>query len=325
MRKIKIAFIGTNYYSHAVPVWKKLVKNSDVFEIAGYVLPENERMKYPEKMKYFEGYTELTLEKVLSDPTIEAVIIETDEIYLTKYAIMAASAGKHIHMEKPGGQDAKQFEKLVNIVKEKGVIWHLGYMYRYNPMIEEAVQKAASGEYGEITSIDIQMNCIHNNEVQEWIATFKGGMMFYLGCHLIDIVVRAQGIPSKITAWSKDSGRFCFAAFEYENGVSTIKSCDTEYGGFDKRSCVITGSKKTVEIRPLEVLAEAEDIYTEKTEFSDSSWRDRGEHFVSDVKDRYENMMLEFAAMVRGEKQNPYTPDYELTLYKTILECCKGV
>ena len=38
--------------------------------------------------------------------------------------------------------------------------------------------------------------------------------------------------------------------------------------------------------------------------------------------DRYLDMMKEFAKMVTGEKQNPYTPDYELELYKTIKLCC---
>ena len=33
-------------------------------------------------------------------------------------------------------------------------------------------------------------------------------------------------------------------------------------------------------------------------------------------------MMASFAAMVRGEKENPYTLDYELALYKLVLECC---
>lgn len=324
MKKIKVAMIGVNFYSHSSQVWNKLKKNTDVFEVAGYVLPENERAKYPSKMAMLEGYPELELDAVLNDPTIDAVVIETDEIYLTKYALMAAKAGKPMHMEKPGGQDARQFEELVKTVKEKGVLWHLGYMYRYNPTINEVIAQANAGELGEITSIDIEMSGIHKPHVLEWMATFKGGMMFYLGCHLIDIVLRIQGVPEKITAWSKDSGRFCLAALEYDGGVSTVKSCDTEYGGFDRRQCVVAGTKKTVEIRPLEVLSDVPDeIFTEKTEYSNESWRDRGARSASDKMDRYEGMMLEFAAMVRGEKQNPFTPDYELTLYKTILECCK--
>lgn len=324
MNTIKVAMIGVNFYSHSTQVWNKLISNPDVFEVAGFVLPENERGRYPSKMAMLEGYPELELDDVLNDPTIDAVVIETDEIYLTKYALMAARAGKPMHMEKPGGQDERQFEELVKVVKEKGVLWHLGYMYRYNPMINDAIAQARSGELGEITSVDIQMNGIHRPHVLDWMATFKGGMMFYLGCHLVDIVLRIQGVPDKINAWSRDSGRFCLAALEYPNGVSTVKSCDTEYGGFDRRQCVITGSKKTVEIRPLEVLTDIPDeIYTEMTEYCKQSWHDRGVKIQSDKIDRYLGMMLEFAAMVRGDKQNPYTPDYELTLYKTVKKCCK--
>ena len=33
-------------------------------------------------------------------------------------------------------------------------------------------------------------------------------------------------------------------------------------------------------------------------------------------------MMKAFAQYVRGEKQNPYSPDYELELYKTVLKSC---
>ena len=32
--------------------------------------------------------------------------------------------------------------------------------------------------------------------------------------------------------------------------------------------------------------------------------------------------MKSFAAMVRGEKENPYTLDYELALFRTIMKCC---
>ena len=39
----------------------------------------------------------------MSDSTIKAVVVEAEEVYLTKYAVLAANAGKHLHMEKPGG------------------------------------------------------------------------------------------------------------------------------------------------------------------------------------------------------------------------------
>lgn len=44
--------------------------------------------------------------------------METDEIHLTKYATMALKAGKHVHMEKPGGVAPEAFEKLIALAKE---------------------------------------------------------------------------------------------------------------------------------------------------------------------------------------------------------------
>ena len=105
MKKIKIAQIGTSMHSHGNPIFNSLRKNDDIFEIVGYVMPENECEKFPEHLKAFEGYKELTLDEVLNNPEIEAVSVETEEIYLTKYATLAAQHNKHIHMEKPGGTD----------------------------------------------------------------------------------------------------------------------------------------------------------------------------------------------------------------------------
>ena len=101
MRKIRIAQIGTSKNSHGSDIWNSLIKQSDIFEICGYAMPENEKEKFPERMKVFDGYPELTVEEILNNPEIEAVAVETEEIYLTKYATMVAEHKKHIHMEKP--------------------------------------------------------------------------------------------------------------------------------------------------------------------------------------------------------------------------------
>jgi hypothetical protein len=52
------------------------------------------------------------------------------------------------------------------------------------------------------------------------------------------------------------------------------------------------------------------------------SWEALGEIAKSATYDRYDDMMRSFAEMVRGEKENPWTYDYELKLYKTLLKAC---
>ena len=328
MKKIKIAQIGTSTNSHGNFIFNSLKKQSDIFEVAGFCFPENERSEYPERMKDFEGYTELNIDEILNNPEIEAVTVETEERYLTKYALIAAEHGKHIHMEKPGGTILSDFEELITTVKKNGTVFHMGYMYRYNPYVIELMDRIKKGELGEIISVEAQMNCYHSKEQRSWLENYKGGSLFFLGCHLIDLILQIKGVPTRIIPLNKSTGidgtkseDFGMAALEYNNGVCFAKVNSNEIGGFARRQLVVSGTKETVEIKPLEMFAE-DGQFTTKTEYKSADWDNKGESTDSAVYDRYDAMMRSFAEMVSKEKQNPYTYDYELELYKTVLQCC---
>jgi len=93
MKKIKVAQIGTSKNSHGNAIWRSMLKQSDIFEVVGYAFPENEREKFPREARAFEGYREMSVDDILGDSEIEAVAVETEEIHLTKYALMVAEAG----------------------------------------------------------------------------------------------------------------------------------------------------------------------------------------------------------------------------------------
>lgn len=329
MGKIKAAQIGTSVYSHGNPIFDSLKKNKDFFEIAGYVLPENEDKKFPYNMPSFDGYKRLTLDEVLNDPEIEAVVIETEEIYLGKYAQLAADAKKHIHLEKPGAMDLSSFERIVETAKRNNTTLHMGYMYRYNPYISRLTERVKSGELGEIISIEAHMSGYHPTDTRRWLKDFPCGMMFFLGCHLIDLIIQLQGIPERIIPLNKktgiegvDSTDFGMVVFEYKNGVSFAKATDIEHGGFLRRQLVVTGSKGTIEVRPLEENVNYPDTITRYRESFDTNWNFKPEEHTTEVFDRYDNMMVSFAQMVCGEKQNPWSYDYEIELYKILAEAC---
>lgn len=327
MRKIKIAQIGTSRHSHGSQIIMSLRKQSEIFEVVGYALPENEREKFPDLMKMFEGLREMTVEEILSDESIEAVTVETEEIYLTKYAIMAAESGKHIHMEKPGGIDHGDFERLINTAKKNGTVFHTGYMYRYNPFIATLMEEIKNGDLGEIVSVEAHMCCPHNEAVRRWLNTFPGGMTFFLGCHLLDLVYAIQGKPKRVIPLNKSTEEgmgedFGMAVLEYEKGYSVVKASAVEQGGFARRHLTVVGSKKTVRLEPLEMYAEDGNLFTGKTEYASLAWGDRGAYTESVPFDRYDAMTASFAAMVRGEKENPWDYDYELALHRLVLRAC---
>ena len=329
MKKIKVAQIGTSRYSHGNDIWCTLCRNDDLFEVAGYAFPENEREKFPEKMAAFEGYSEMTVDEILNDSSIEAVVVETEEIYLTKYATMVASAGKHLHMEKPGGVNLSDFENLINILKSKKSVFSVGYMFRFNPVIRKTIERIKSGEFGKIFSVEAQMNCKHDEKQRKWLADFPGGMMFFLGCHLIDLIYTIQGEPEQVIPCNCSTGiddihtEDCgMVVFKYKDGVSFAKTSDNESGGFLRRQLVISGEKGSIEVKPLECFV-PEGMCTYFYETKETlDWVKPWDKGKSEPYNRYDAMIRNFAKLIRG-KENLYSYDYELNLYKLILKSCE--
>ena len=328
MRKIRIAQIGIGH-DHASAIINTLRKQSDIYEIVGYAVPEVEQNRFENNLKSFEGIPELSVDEILNDPTIEAVAIETEEVNLTNYALMAAKAGKHIHMDKPGGLELAQFEELIRVLKEKKLAFSLGYMYRFNSAIMELMEDIKAGKLGQIVSVEAHMSCWHGPNKRQWLEAFPGGMLFFLGCHLIDLVYGIMGQPDEVIPMSYCSGvdgvtaQDCgMAILRYQNNVSFVKSCALERGGFDRRQLVVTGSKGTVELRPLEMYGNFENQYTGVRTSTSTVWADRGYTTNTKPRARYAAMMESFYETAVGLKENPYSYDYELAVYKLVLQCC---
>lgn len=332
MKKIKVVQIGIGH-DHATAILDSLLRQPDVFEVAALAVPENEKSDYADRIeKYIKKIPVISAGEALEFKDIDAVIVETEEKNLTKYAYTAAEKGLPVHIDKPGGLELDDFEKLINLVKENNTVFHIGYMYRYNESIIEAIRKAKSGELGEVYCVEAHMDCWHSAEKRQWLSRFPGGMMFYLGCHLIDIILQIMGKPEEIIQMNKATGidgvtgeDYGFTAFKYKNGVSFAKTCAAELGGFCRRQLVICGSKGTIELRPLEEYESDGNLHTgvKLTDYDKGrDWNYSAPVLNSEPVNRYDFMMFNFAKMVCGEMKNPFDCDYELTLYKTLLRSC---
>lgn len=336
MEKIKIVQIGMGH-DHS-DVINSVHYLSDMFDLVGFAVTPSEEKDYKERINEYEekGIRKLTLEEAWNVPGLQAVVIETEEKNLTKYALQAAERGLHIHMDKPGGMELTDFEKLISLVKEKNLIFSVGYMYRFNPVLRGILPKIKNGEIGEIYSVEAQMNCEHIIEKREWLSQFPGGMMFYLGCHLVDLIYYLQGEPEEIIPLNVPTGHdgvkscdFGMSVFRYKNGASFAKTCDSEPGGYMRRQLVICGTEGTYELRPFEAWEIEEKregrrgLYTEVRELkAELDWFADSPFKRTPLYNRYDAMMENFGCRIRGEVESPYTPEYELNLYKLVLKSC---
>ena len=161
------------------------------------------------------------------------------------------------------------------------------------------------------------------------LGLLSGGMMFFLGCHLVDFILQIKGVPDEVVPLNCSTGNygglvedFGMAIFRYKNGSSFVKTTADEVGGFARRQLVVVGTKGTAELKPIEIQIPGGQYTQMRICKNLDEWEALGEIKKSDIYDRYDDMMASFAAMVRGEKENPWGYDYELELYKTILKAC---
>ena len=90
------------------------------------------------------------------------------------------------------------YEEMLRIMKQKNLVFHTGYMYRYNAEVMRVMDMVKNGDFGEIFSVETHMDCRHTPEKRQWLETFPGGMMFFLGCHLVDLIYGILGVPEEL-------------------------------------------------------------------------------------------------------------------------------
>ncbi len=334
MRKINVAQIGTWSFTHGSHIMQCMKSMPHIYNVVGICEPDEELKQLALKRDEFRNLKWLELEDVLADDTLDAVIIETKELKQAEYALMFAEKGVHIHLEKPGGGNLEEFERLTSLANKNGSLLQLGYMYRYNPAIMHALDIIRSGKIGDVVRLDAQMSVRYGKTNFDKLLEFPGGMMYFLGCHLIDLMYAVQGKPNRVIPLNRSSGTYGSAsldaglvAYEYDKGVSTLKTVACEVGGGDRRGIVITGTNGTIELKKFEIPLIAPPITNANTvtmtakyytEYQPNSLYTE-EHTYSPYG-RYDLMMSEFAKMVLGEKENPYTPDYEFEVFKLVMK-----
>ncbi len=337
MKPIRVVQYGTWPYTHSDHTLLSMRSLPEYYEVLGFCEPNGELLSKALERPAYQGLKLYTKEEILADKTIDAVIVETDEIGQAQDALFFAQAGFNVHSDKPCGASDRIFEELISCVKEKGLVFQNGYMYRYNPAVVKSLELLRSGELGEIICVEAHMSHCYHGKMLAQLGELPGGMMFYLGCHLVDLVYQFMGEPEEIVPLNAASALeadgvvdYGFVAFKYKHGYSFIKTAANEVSGNARRQLVISGTKATVEIKPLENPTKIEgvtcanEIYMNVTRVGHSKdFASRAERIDFPPYGRYDEMMKDFARVVRGEKEQSFGYDDEVKIHRMLTKACK--
>ncbi len=101
-------------------------------------------------VKMFGDYREM-----LSDASIDAVIISTPDHWHAQPAIEAALAGKDIYLQKPTSLTIAEGRLLSNIVRRQGVIFQVGTQQRSSSQFRVAAELVRNGRIGKLHTVKI--------------------------------------------------------------------------------------------------------------------------------------------------------------------------
>lgn len=220
---------------------------------------------------------------------------------------------------------------MLESAQAKRLVVQMGYMYRYNPAVRQLLAWIHEGKLGEIYSINAEMSTYHSVEYKRWLSTFRGGIQYILGSHLVDLIVYLLGEPQRITSFLKhthfegvDVADNNLSVLEYEKALARIFVSSVEVNGWGRRQFVVSGSRGTVSIMPMEnpiVMTYADCALT------DRPYEDVKESIsIPDVpKDcRYDDMVLDFYDYITGAKQNPFSYAHDFLVQKVLCEMVAG-
>jgi predicted dehydrogenase len=318
--RILIGQIGTGH-AHASGKMDA-IRNSPDFEVVGIAEPDPQRRATAGKNKTYAGLPWMTQEQLLNIPGLQAVAVETEVKDLVPTATRCIAAGKHIHLDKPGGESLPEFKRLLDDAARRKLTVQMGYMLRYNPAFQLCFQLIRDGALGEIFSIDTCMNKAVSAADRKKLLPYRGGGMFELGGHIIDAVINILGRPTKVTAHSRVSSPLNdgladnqAAILEYPKALAAVRIALVEIEGGPRRQFVVCGTKGTFDIRPLEPpqarLALDAPRAGYKKGYQDISFPRTG--------GRYDGEFADLAKVIRGEKQFGFSQEHDLAVHETLL------
>ncbi len=101
------------------------------------------------------GARQASVEEIIADPAIDAVIIATPTNLHAVQIEMAARAGKAIFCEKPIDLDTDRVRACLEVVNQTGARLMVGFNRRFDPNFAEVRKQINDGAIGEVEMVQI--------------------------------------------------------------------------------------------------------------------------------------------------------------------------
>jgi UDP-N-acetyl-2-amino-2-deoxyglucuronate dehydrogenase len=187
-------------------------------------------------------------EELLADPAVDVVCICTPSGQHAGQAIAAASAGKHVLVEKPMALSLGDADAMIAACDQAGVQLGVTLQRRATPLFQRIHAAIQAGDLGDLTLGVVTMPYYRPQayyDQADWRGTWAldgGGVLMNQGIHLVDLLVWYMGDPVQVQAHAGTLHRdievedTLTATLRFADGaLATITATTTAAPGFPHR------------------------------------------------------------------------------------------
>lgn len=318
--KIRAAMLGTGH-SHFYGKYKAMLDSPD-YDIAGVVESNAAARAALQKDPRYAAVKWLDEASILSDPSIQLIVVECRVWEALPWGKKVIAAGKHLHLEKPVGNEWKPYKDLVEEARRKNLLFQSGYLWRFHQGVMAAIDAAKKGWLGEVYMVRGTMNSDRGADERAIEAKYKGGGLFELSGHVIDRMVELLGRPATVKSWLRHDTSVNdkladnnLAVFEFPRALGVVAQSTKMGGSGDHRSFEIIGTDGTFIVNPesnpprLRVfMRNAQGPYK-------AGWQD----LTIPPQPRFIPDFAELARAIKTKQPLKHSYDHELLLHETLL------
>ena len=298
----------------------KVMHDNPAYELVAACEPEPATRRERGNHPLLQPLRWISMDEMLADPTLDLIVFEGEVRDAIPFGIRVLEAGKHLHLEKPPGNQLEPFRKLVETARRRERKLQLGYIWRFHEGVEASLKAYREGWLGDVFMIRATINSDRDAKQRAVEARFGGGSMFELGGHMIDRVLAFFGRPTAVRPWLRHDTSIkdtvkdnTLAVLEYSSALAVIVSSNRD--ATNHRSFEVIGTDGSMMVEPMEPVPslrvhfrDARGAYGKGTQTSKLPPQPR---FVKDFAD--------LARAIQSGEPLRYSYDHELLLQETLL------
>jgi predicted dehydrogenase len=317
---IRAGILGTQH-SHTTGKLNAM-KDSPAYKIVGVCENNPEAKARAQRNPQFQGLRWMSEEELLGDRSLRLIVVECSVWEALAWGRKVIDAGKHLHLEKPPGNQWAPFKELVDEARKKKLLLQTGYLWRWHEGVSAAIDAARQKWLGEVLMVRGTMNSDRDAAQRAVEAKYRGGGLFELSGHVIDRVVELLGRPKKVQSWLRHDTSIPdqladnnLAVFEYDKALAIIAQSARMSGSGDHRSFEIIGTDGTVMVWP-ESSPPKMRVHLRKAQGPyKTGWQD----ITLPPQPRFIGDFRELARAIQNDLPLKHSYDHELLLHETLL------